>query len=59
MAQNTLRQTNSRIFRSTISSEQIDEIVLFLHGNTNLRQLKVDEKFLGGRCQQRLRPVWS
>ena len=59
MAQNTLRQTNSRIFRSTISSEQIDEIVLFLHGSANLRQLKVDEKSLGGRCQHWLRPVWS
>ena len=46
MGQNALSQSDSRIFISTISPEEIDEIY-FLHFDTNSQKLKVYRKFFG------------
>ena len=45
MDQNALSQSDSRIFKSTISSEQVNEIACILHVDTNSRKLKVDGEF--------------
>ena len=45
MDQNALSQSDSRISKSTISSEQVNEIACILHVDTNSRKLKVNGEF--------------
>ena len=47
MGQNVLSQSDCRIFLSTISPEQINEIAWFLHVDTNSHKLIVDQKISG------------
>ena len=44
--------SDCRIFKSTISPEQINEIVSFLHVDTNSQKLKADQSFFGGYDQK-------
>ena len=48
MGKNTLDQPDYRIFKSTISSEQNDEVGFFLHVYTNSGKLKVDRNGRNG-----------
>ena len=47
MGQNSLVQTDCRIFKSTIFVEQKDKIAWILHLETNSWKVKVDLKFFG------------
>ena len=47
IGQNTLSQSDCRIFKSSISSKQINEIVSFLACWYKFKKIKVDWKFFG------------
>ena len=47
MGQNILSQSDCRIFKSTLSPEQVNETAWFLHFDTNSHKSKVDRKNFG------------
>ena len=59
IGENAFSQSNYRIFKSTISVEQINEIASFVHVDRNLQKLKFVENFLIGHGQKWMWAIWS